>query len=262
MNRGVYLKTLRDLRGQTAAWSAGLAAIAALNVLLYPTLQGMPDLIVFLDRLPPAFKAMIGDVRELARLEGFLRVKLFEPLPLLLAIFTISQSAQAVAGEVEFKSMDLLLSRPVRRRSVVLAKTAALMTATLPMAFATFLSTWLCARAIDAPTSPALLAAATANGLPLAWILGGVALLGSCAALRTRSASLFAGALAVGAYVFETLRLLSPALEPWEWASLFAHQKAGVTVSGEVHAGPILVLLGGSVLLIAVAVFVFERRDC
>ena len=67
--------------------------------------------------------------------------------------------------------------------------------------------------------------------------------------------------LVVGSYVFETMRLLSPALRSWDEVSLFAHQKAGFSLAGEVHLGPVLVLLGLTVLMVGVAAVAFERRD-
>jgi len=45
----VYAKTLQDLRGQVLAWSAGLAVLAAANVLIFPSIQQMPGLQSFLD---------------------------------------------------------------------------------------------------------------------------------------------------------------------------------------------------------------------
>lgn len=257
----VYRKTLADLRGAVAVWSAGLAALAALNVLLYPTVQAMPDLVEFLEHLPPAFKAIIGDVQEMARIEGFLRVKLIEPLPLLLAVFAVSQGAALVAGEAEHGSLDLLLARPVRRGRVLLAKALALATATAIMTAALIVGMILSLPAVDTDADPRALALAAANALPLTWVFGAAALLGSCVLLRSRPAALLAGALVVVSYVFETLRMLSPPLQAWRPVSLFAHAKAGVSVSGAWDLPSILLLLGLAALLTMGAAAVFRRRD-
>lgn len=257
----VYRKTLADLRGATIVWSLGLAGLAAVNVLLFPTIQAMPDLVQFLEHLPPAFKAMIGDVGDMVRLEGFLRVKLFEPLPLLLAIFSVSQGAALIAGEVEHRSVDLLLSRPVRRSRVLLEKALALATATVVITAALTLGLLASVPRVAGEVDARALVLSAANALPLTWVFGAAALLGSCALLRSRGASLIAGGLVVASYVFETLRVLSPPLRGWEPVSLFAHAKAGVSMAGQVSPGPILLLLGLAAALTAAAALVFARRD-
>ena len=261
MRGDIYLKTLHDLRGQILAWSLGLAVLAAANVLLYPTVQNMPGLVAFLENMPPVFKAMVGDVRSLVQLEGFLRAKLFDPLPLLLAVFAVSHGAQLIAGEVEQKSIDLVMARPVPRWRVVLAKSLALATATVMLCGALAVSVVICARFVDAKIGAGYLILATGTSLPLTWVFGALALVGSCLLPRVRQAALLAGGFVVASYVFETLRLLSPALQNWGAASLFAHHKAGFSLAGEFHARPVLLLVGLAAALLGAAMVAWERRD-
>lgn len=261
MRGSIYLKMLHDLRGQTGAWCLGMIVLAAANVLLYPTVQSYTELISFLERMPPAFKAMLGDVRAMAQLEGFLSVKVFSVLPLLMAIFTVGQGAQMIAGEIEMKSLDLLLARPVARWRIVVGKYLALVTATVVMALVLTASLVVCARIIGSDLGMGYLLLATLNGLPLAWLFGAIALLGSCLLPRVRQAALIGGGFVIASYVFETLRLLSDSIRGWEAISVFAHQKAGMELSGELHAGPILLLLGLVLLVTVVAAVALERRD-
>ena len=115
MQGSVFLRSFADLRGATVAWALGGACIGAINVLMYPNIQQMEGLVAFLQNMPPMIKAMIGDIEAMVRLDGFLYVKLFDPLPLLLAIYGISHGASQLAGELEHKHVDLILARPVRR---------------------------------------------------------------------------------------------------------------------------------------------------
>ncbi len=261
MQGSLYLKTLGDLRDQTLAWSLGLIFIAAANVLLFPTVQSFTDLISFLDNMPPAFKAMIGDVRAMTQLEGFLRVKLFDVLPLLLAIFVVNQCANLVAGEIEDKSLDLLLARPVPRWRVACAKFLAVATATIVMTLLLVLALVICTHLIDADLGAGYLLAASLNGLPLTWLFGAIALLGSCTLPRARYAAFLGGGVVIASYVFETLRLLSEPIRDWEEISVFAQHKASMSLSGEIHPGPILLLLGLAVVVVAAAAMALERRD-
>ena len=261
MRGSIFLKTLRDLKGQTLAWCFGLAGIAAINVLLFPTVQSFPNLVAFLENMPPAFKAMIGDIQAMAQLEGFLRAKVFDAMPLLLSVFLISQGAAQIAGEIEHKSFDLLLARPVPRWRVVVAKFLAMATASLTMVLALTLGLVICVKFVETDIGPGYLLVSSLNGLPLAWFFGALALLGSCWLPRARQAALLAGSLVVASFVFETLRLISPRIRHLDEISLFAHQKAGVTLDGTVHAGPIALLLGLTALAVVAAAMVLERKD-
>jgi ABC-2 type transport system permease protein len=261
MGGSIYLKTLRDLRGQTLAWGLGFVGIAAANVLLFPTVQNFPGLVSFLENMPPAFKAMVGDVGAMGQLEGFLRVKVFDAVPLLLSIFVISQGAALIAGEIENKSFDLLMARPVARWRVAVAKYAALATGAVVIILAMVLSLWGCARIIGADITVGYLLASSLNSLPVCFLFAGLALLGSCWFPRARHSSLAVGGLVVASYTFETLRLLSPRIRHLDELSLLAVQKAGVTTDGTVHAVPILVLLGLAVLAVVAAALVLERKD-
>jgi ABC-type Na+ efflux pump permease subunit len=261
MRGSIYLKTLRDLHGQTIAWCLGMVFVAAINVLLYPTVQSFPNLVAFLENMPPAFKALVGDVSAMVEMEGFLRVKVFDAVPLLLAIFVISQGAALVAGEIEHKSFDLLLARPVARRRVALAKYAALATSTVAIVLALTLTLMICARIIGDDVAPAYLLVQSLNALPVCFLFGALALLGSCGLPRPRHAALAVGGLVVVSYTFETLRLLSPRIRHLDGFSLFAQQKAGVTLDGAVHAAPILALLGLAAAALVLAVVVLERKD-
>jgi len=261
MRGSIYLKTLHDLHAQTLAWSLGLALLGAANVLLFPTFQSMPNLIGFLEQMPPTIRAIVGDVTAMAQLDGFLRTKLFDPLPLLLAVFVVSQGARLIAGEVEHKSIDLLLAQPVSRRRIVVGKFLAMVTATVFMTLILVASLVICCRFIEGESSARHLLLSTLNGLPLTWFFGAAALLGSCLLQRAQQASMIVGGTVVGFYVWETFRLLSPSLRPYDEFSLFAQHKAGVTLAGQVQAEPILVLLGLAAVLLVGAVVAFDRRD-
>ena len=261
MGGRIYLKTLRDLREQILAWCLGLALLAAANVLLYPSFKDMQGMVTLLENMPPVFKAMMGDVQAVTRLEGFLRPKLLDPLPLLLAIFVVSQGAGALAGEVEHKSVDLLLARPIRRWRVVLEKYLAIATATAILCGVLAASLVLCTFCVDVEIDAVKLVPASLNALPLTWLFAALGLLGSSLARRPRHASLAAGGIVVASYVFETLQLMSPALAGWRALSLFAHHKAGYPLSGDPAVGSILLLLGIAALLVAAAAAAWERRD-
>ncbi len=261
MKGSIYLKTLVDLRGSVIMWSLGIAFIGAVNVLFFPTIQQMEGLVAFLDSMPPVIKAMIGDVSAMVRLDGFLHVKLFDPLPLLLAIFGISHGASLLAGELEHKHVDLLLARPVHRWRVVLAKFLAVATGVAIIAVALAATVVVCARIIGDELPWSHLVLGTLNALPLSWLFTALALLGSSLVTQPRPAAFAAGAVVVAGYVLETLRMMSPALAGWRTVSLFAYQKAGYPLVGAPDIGAVGLLLAVTVVLVTAACVSWERRD-
>jgi ABC-2 type transport system permease protein len=257
----VYAKTLRDLRGQMAVWSAGLFVLGAANVLVIPTIQQMPGLVAFLENLPPLFKSLTGDVSTMVTPAGFLRIKLLDPLPLLLALFGVTQGAHAVAGELETRTIDLLLAQPIRRWRVVADKFLAIATVLALLCLVLAVSLMTCGLLIGLEIRAGHLLLATLAALPLSWLFAALALLGSCALPRARQAAVTAGVVVVASYTLETFALLSPVVARWRALSLFHHHKAGFDVAGQLAAGHVLLLLGLAVLAVVAALIVFDRRD-
>ncbi len=261
MLSSIYLKTLRDLRGLILAWGLGLAAAGALNVIFFPAFQKLPELLTFLKSLPPVMKTFLGDIDAVFTLEGFLKMKLFDILPLLLSVIGISQASRALTGEVEDKTGDMLLALPITRRRVVLEKYLALATAVAIIAGTIAGGLIVACAAVGADVNTVYLVNATLNGLPPTWLFIALALFGSCALKTSRHAAMLAGGVVIGSYVFETVRLISPALAGWKPISIFAHHRVGVTLSGELSWMTAAAFVGLSILLTALAVRAFERRD-
>ena len=78
---------------------------------------------------------------------------------------------------------------------------------------------------------------------------------------KSRHAAILAGSIVIGSYVFETLRLFSPALARWKAVSLFAYHEAGVAVEGATATLSAILFLSLPVILVLAAVTVFARRD-
>lgn len=63
-----------------------------------------------------------GEQVELNRSDNFMSIAYVHPLPLtILGIFAIGRAANAIAGEIDRGTMELLLAQPVRRTHLVLA---------------------------------------------------------------------------------------------------------------------------------------------
>jgi ABC-2 type transport system permease protein len=108
----VFAKTLRDLRRGFVWWSVGLTGMVALMVSVYPTVRDNPALDKLAKIYPDAFKGLFGFGGELdySSPAGYLGIELFSfMVPLLLLIAAIGAGSNAIAGEEERGTLDLLL---------------------------------------------------------------------------------------------------------------------------------------------------------
>ena len=104
-------------------WSLALAASVFLMVGLYPAIRdsaGLPEVNRIAEQLPPAMKAYMGGVTDLASLAGWLQVSVFGTVATdLLLVWTALACADILTREVDHRTMEFLLSLPVGRSQVL-----------------------------------------------------------------------------------------------------------------------------------------------
>ena len=255
-------KSLRDLRRSMIGWAIGLAAIALMYAAVYPSIQASAaDLRAYVDKLPDAMKALIGG-EDYPSPAGYLRSEFFSTMgPLLLLIFAIGAGAHAVAGEEENRTLDLLLSTPVRRRAVLQDKAVAIVLTAAALGVAAFAAVALFGPLFDLSLPLADLAAACAMLVLVGLTFGSVALAIGAATGRRVLANAVAGGLAVVAFIVNALApsvsWLEPArpLSPIRW-----YMEPDPLLTG-LHPVNLAVLLGIIVGMYAIAHMTFQRRD-
>ena len=102
-----------------------LAVIFALFFLSFmmmydPTL--FEEMQTLLDSYPDAIKQMVGDYIALTTFGGFLNVYLFSMSWFYFGFYFIIKSAQDIPKEIEDKTIDIILSKPIKRWQFVIGK--------------------------------------------------------------------------------------------------------------------------------------------
>lgn len=264
MLRNVFLKSLRDIRRGVLWWALGLAGLVALIVAVYPTVRDNPDLNKLVKDYPEALKAFIsfGGEVDYTSGAGYLGSELFSfMIPLLLLVASIGAGARALAGEEERGTLDLLLANPVSRRRVLLEKLAGLVLEVVALGAVLWIALWIGARATDMKVSGAHLGAGSAAAVLLAVAFGALALFVGAASGRRSLAAGLSAALAVAAYMVNSLAPLVSGLEPLRKASPLYHYTAGDPLRHGLGGTHVLVLLGIAVVATVLAVVAFDRRD-
>ncbi len=245
-----FTRALRDLAGPTLAWGA---AISAYTLLMLANANAM---------FGPVRSILSGPLGQFAGSVGtmmhLLQGALLHPVNLLLAGFALTQ-VSAWTTEEDGRHLELVLSTPQRRETLLLTRFAAVILATSALA-ATFGATiWLGARLFDVAVEDDLLWPAML-GLPAlvgVIVAGGWAL--SAVLPRPGLAVPLVGALVVAMYFLE---LLWPFLKPpFFLLQCSVFYQYGRTFVERMSVYDFDTLVIETLLLLTLAVIHFRRRD-
>lgn len=264
MRPEVMLNTLRLTRRSMIWWSIGIVALVALMIAVYPSVRDNPAMDQILEAYPDLVQAFVsfGGVVDYTSPAGYLGAELFSMmLPLLFIIAAIVAGSKAVAGEEEAGTLDLLLSMPLSRTRVLMEKTAALVIEMTILGLVLFVSLLVGTLAIGMDISAGALAAATFDVVALSWLFGALAILLGAAIGHRAIAGGIAAALAVLAYVVNGLAPLVDALDALRPYSPWYHYADSAALTTGLHPGNVAVLLGITVVLVAIAPLLLRRRD-
>jgi ABC-2 type transport system permease protein len=264
MLRSVALKTLSDIARSLVWWSLGLVCLVALIIGVFPTVRDNETLNELAQNYPAAIKGLVsfGGIVDYTSGPGYLGSELFAfMVPLLFLVAAIGTGARAIAGEEEHGTLDLLLAMPLSRRRLVLEKLAALIGELVVLGLVLWLAVVVSARLVDLGVSARHAGAAVLNVVALALAFGSIALLvGGATGHRARAIGITA-ALAVAAYLVNSLSTLVGFLDQIKEASPFFHYAATNPLRDGLDAGHFLFLVAVAVVAGIAAPLVFERRD-
>jgi ABC-2 type transport system permease protein len=254
-------KTLRDQQRAVVAWGLAMAGVATMYAAFYPSVRrSAADLQRYLEKLPEALKSLLGG--DYTTPAGYLRSEIFSVLgPILLLVFAIGAGSRAIAGEEEGRTLDLLLSTPVRRRQVLFDKWLSMVVTTLGLAVVLALTVAVVGPPFDLHMGIIDLAAACLMLFLLAVTFGSIALAVGCFTGRRALANGIAGALATLTYVLNVLASAVPGLASLRPLSPFRWYLEPNPLLHGVGAVNVLVLVGVTAIAYALAWWSFERRD-
>lgn len=262
MFNNLFLKTIRDYRYSILGWGIGLMALTVMYISFYPSIKesGM-DLNNYLEKMPDAIKAMLGD-NDFNTPTGYINTEFFSIMgPILFMIFAIGYGSNAIAGEEDKGTLDVLLAYPISRAKVLLQKVAGLLVliTILGLIFYGALTVGSTIQSMNIDLLK-LAAAVTSLGL-LALFYGMFSLMLGCI-FGNRGLSVgLTSALVVGSYVFDTFGKTVGALKPLrKFTPFFYYNENNPLVNGLdiVH---VLILGGGIVLCLLVGFYFFQKRD-
>jgi ABC-2 type transport system permease protein len=256
----IWIKTASEYQGLVFVTAVGMFFV--MGLLIGPMYTLINDALVgFTDEFPEILLALFGG-GDMSTAEGFYQLETFGMMaPIAVMIVTVVIGARALAGEEKRRTMGLLLANPVSRSTIVLEKSAAMVLAGFVVGIATFAGVAAGSLVGGLGMNMGNIAA-TSLLVTLVGLVFGALALALGAALGRVSVAIFG---AVGAALaFHLLNAFLPfndSLEGYARLTPFYYYLTSDPLNNGMHWGHGAILAGLTVLLIALAVWLFQRRD-
>lgn len=264
---GIFIKGLRDSMRATLLASFGpgfiVLFIGVAAVLDFPTAASRQQTVDSLMSIP-AFRSMVGTPINVQRLGGLISWRDGEVMPLFFGLWSIVALSGTLVGEAEAGSFQLLVCVPLSRRRIALEKLAAHLTglglAVVVMAVITWL-TGVCFATLPGDGIAFTDAAAQFAGSALFGLVA-AALAFALAPILGRAVSAGVGAAALfGAYLINAYSGLVPAFNSIKDVSWFAWTANQRPMAGSWDVASLVPVVALVVVLLAIGILAFERRD-
>ena len=243
-------------------WGVGLGLLGYYLVDIYGSVfKENVDLQSYMEVFPEEFLAFFGDADSLLTTEGFLGLEFFSYIPVILGIMAVSAASRLIAKQEEEGSLELIMAQPVSRSAVFWGKLLALIVSIILI----LLMTWT-GLTLGANQTPSLDLAPLALLRPFISLFAVLSVFMSLALLLSMilasrgTAGLGAGFILIASYFITSLTRIDEKLESINRFSPLKYYQ-GSSAMTNLDLQYILILFGASIVLIALAWFVFVRRD-
>lgn len=266
MNSPVLAITKAELRQRKTYllwWGIGIVALIALTVLAYGSIKGQADqLNEALGSLSSSIGGFLGTTDMFSPI-GYLNSELyFIVLPILFIILSVTLAGKLIGKEESDHTMELLLSRPISRSKLLLAKA---ISATIIMALlgaVAALSTIIFGQVVSIGVSTGYIILTTLMMVLFSGAFGALAFMLYAVGGRLKSAAAAVAILfSLGGYILSSLSGMVHALA---WAAkLFPYHyyNPGAMLGGHVSVGLIIYIGALYAVSLIIGFTIFRRRD-
>ena len=243
----------------TLGWGIALALFGTTYITIFPQVEQQIKSIANWE----VYQAMGFDM---GTFEGFLGSTVVLFIPLVLAIYVITNSTHTLAGEEDEGTLELLLAMPLERWQIVSVKALALGLSTfLILALVGAWNGWVLSRmkaVVEVDISAWQLFVAVINAWPLTLLVGMIGLFLGAWLPTQRAASISLTVFYLVSYFTENFASHVASLAALRPFSIFSYFDTSTRVFQEgVQAIDVLILLGMAAVFLALALFSFQRRN-
>jgi ABC-2 type transport system permease protein len=260
----IYMRVLKERRLSMFWWCLGISGFIALNLAIYPSLKNQgQELSRTIASLPQAVQSLFGNTGDIFSPSGYLNARQYYfLLPIMIIILAIGLGSSLLAREEQSHTLELLLSRPISRVRLLMAKALAGWTVLLVVNAVVAVVTVALIRLINMDISTTNVLLAHLQLFLLASLFGALAFLFTAFGKTARLLSVGVTSLvALLAYILTSLKGLAGWLE-WPAKVLpYDYYKPAAILNGSFSWRTALAYLAIAVALTALAWVGFRRRD-
>jgi ABC-2 type transport system permease protein len=245
-------------RRSTIGYAAGMALYTLVVVALYPSFKNSTSLNGLSGSTAAALFGVTGPLTSPG---GWLNGNIYSNFfPLIMLLLTIGYGAATVAGQDEDGTLALLAVLPLRRRTILFQKTAAMAVQALLLAAVVTVCVFT-GRAFQLTISPGYVIGVAA-ALVLMGLDFGLITVAAGAATGRRGMALAVGAgLAAVSYLLSSLAATVSWIRPGRYLSLFYYSVGNGQISTGVGASDLAILILAGLAALAAAAVAFRRAD-
>lgn len=239
---------------------AVLVLFSALYISIFPNFK--EDAEELADAFPDFFFDLFA-IEALHTIEGFIAAEMYSFFwTVVVGIYFAYIGSNMIAVDIKQRRMDLTLSNPVSRESVLIQKVISLWAPLVILNIGLYLALLIGSHLIDEPINPISLAMVHLLSIPYLLVCAGIGLVFSVALSHPRSSKAAAIGSVLGLWIVDSVSRLSP---DYEWIGGIGpsryYEHSAILVREEyslVDAGILTIVF---IVLVAVAIVLFNRRD-
>jgi ABC-2 type transport system permease protein len=248
---------LHERRRSLLSWGLPVGLWSAFVVAIYPSVEEALSKAVA--SYPKALKEAFG-IAELATVEQYLNAEMLSLIvPLAIGYLAVRSIASGLSGAAESGRLDVLLSAPVSRPSLVAACFAATAVELACVLLVGLLLTALASLLTGAGLSFGLALAGFANVWPLALLFAGLGVVATGWSLRTAIVTGSVAGVLVAMYVADLVGRLDPSFDWLRYGSVFRYY--GSAIEDGIDPLAFAGVTAAAVALAALGALLFDRRD-
>ena len=244
-------------------WTIGIVATNAISLAFYPAFRDQSAALnQTFAQLPKSALALLSDSSDFLSPEGYLSSKVFYlVLPIMFTILAISIGSSLIGREEKEGTIELLLSRPISRTTLLLGKGLAGLIAMSIVGLATIAAiagqSWLLNIEVPATNMALATLAAFLLGLSFGALAFFITMFGRARTASVGIASLYAlGGYLIASFISSAAWLKYPAK-----AFPFVYYKPSEVMRGTYNWNNLIFILGVSIICAIASWIVFRRRD-
>lgn len=257
----LIVKILWDKRLFIVGWSFGMAALAFLMIIFFPSFSG-GEIDKLVESMPAAMQGFLGSLQDWRELPGYIGSQVFDiRLPIFVSILGILLAVGLSVGEEEKGHLRTLSSLPISRVRIAMGTWISIVLIALIATLATLGGVGAGLLGIGETLDPmVLIRLGFMTWLMISALASVIFAFGM--ATGKRGLTMAVGIIvAIGSFIVSTFSVAVDWLEPYDWLSIFHYFPATAIAKGTIEAADVLVYAALIVLsLVAILVF-FPRRD-